>query len=68
MRISALTIAGVFFLFIGIIEIGAGWLGFAGSAPIFGAIGSPGLWGVLVGLVLIVIGTRKRGFSRRKSR
>jgi hypothetical protein len=41
MRINALTIAGVCFLFIGIIEIGAG--GFAVSAPIFGAIGSPGL-------------------------
>jgi hypothetical protein len=53
MRISALTILGVFFLFIGTIEIGYG--GFAGSAPIFGAIGSPGLWGVLVGIVLIVI-------------
>ena len=66
MRISALTIAGVFFLFIGIIEIGAG--GFTSSAPIFGAIGSPGLWGVLVGLVLIAMGTRKRGFSRRKPR
>jgi hypothetical protein len=65
-RISALTIAGVFFLSIGIIEIGAG--GFAGSSPIYGAIGSPGLWGVLVGIVLVVLGCRKRGFSGRESR
>jgi hypothetical protein len=66
LRISALTIAGVLFLFIGIIELGA--VGFTTSAPIFGAIGSPGVWGVLVGLVLIVIGTRRRGFSGRKPR
>jgi hypothetical protein len=61
-----LTMAGIFFLFIGTVEIGYG--GFVSSAPIFGAIGGPGLWGVLVGLVLIAIGMRKKGFSRHKSR
>ena len=66
MRVSGLTIAGAFFLFIGVIEIGA--VGFAGSAPIVGAIGSPGLWGILVGIALIALGTRKKGFSRHRSR
>jgi hypothetical protein len=66
MRINLLTVAGGFFLLIGFVEIGYG--GFVGSVPIFGAIGSPGLWGVIVGVVLIAIGARKRGFSGRKSR
>jgi len=64
MRIDLFTLAGVFFLFTGTIEMVYG--GFVSSAPIFGAIGSPGLWGVLVGVAFIAVGTRKRGTSRRR--
>jgi hypothetical protein len=68
MRFNLLTVAGVFFLFTGTVELiaTAGYGGFAGSTPFIGAIGSPGLWGVLFGVVLIVMGNRRRRFGKAK--
>jgi hypothetical protein len=68
MRLNLLTIAGAFLLFAGTIELvaTASYGGFAGSAPFVGAIGSPGLWGFLFGVVLIVMGNRRKRFSKAK--
>jgi hypothetical protein len=68
MRLNLLTVAGVFFLFIGTVElvVTADFGGFAGSAPFVGAIGSPGLWGFLFGVVLIVMGNRRKKFGKAK--
>jgi hypothetical protein len=64
--LNLFTVSGVFFLFVGTIEIGYGV--FVTSAPIFGAVASPGLLGVLFGIALIVIGNGKKklGKHRRK--
>jgi hypothetical protein len=67
MRLNLLTVAGVFFLFTGAVELiaTAGYGGIAGSAPFVGAIASPGLWGVLFGIVLVVMGNRRKRFSKK---
>jgi hypothetical protein len=62
--LNLLTVLGVFFLFVGSIEIGSGVL--VGSAPVFGAVASPGLLGVLLGIALIVVGNRRKKFSKHR--
>ena len=64
MRLNLLTVLGVVFLFVGAIEIAYGALVI--STPVFGAVASPGLLGILVGIGLIAIGNRRKKFSKRR--
>jgi hypothetical protein len=59
-----LTVAGVFFLSIGIVEMGYG--GLASAEPLFGAVFSPGILVVLFGIALLVIGRRRGRFSKHR--
>lgn len=62
--LNLFTVSGVFFLFVGAIELGYGV--FVTSAPIFGAVASPGLLGFLFGIALIVIGSRQKKLSKHR--
>jgi hypothetical protein len=55
--------SGFFLLFVCAIEMGCD--GFMGSIPFFGAVGGPGLWSVLFGIALIMIGSRSKRFGKQ---